>query len=157
MKLLAAIILPMVMFSANPLLSVAGQTNGSNQEIASLVSQLSWDSVGGECNGIWRVFPDGESAKKLVLIGKPATDELLMVLEDENRGVAAHLVLSEIWEPKRVAFGNRLEGDKFIHTYNGLEWVDILILKEKRIESTVEKGALVRNAEEWRRKLARLR
>ena len=94
---------------------------------------------------------------KLVRIGKPGTDELLKVLKDESKGVAAHLVLSEIWEPKRVAFGNRLEGDKFIHTYNGLEWMDILVLKEKRIEFRVERGALAKNAEGGRRKLAKLR
>jgi hypothetical protein len=135
--------------------TLKAQDNASNQEIAGLVSQLSWDSVGGECRFYWHIFPTGEAAKKLLKIGKPATDELLKVLEDESKGVAAHLILSQIWEPKNISWENRIEGDDFVHVYNGLKWADVL--KKRSVKRRVNKVDLVKNAEEWRRKVASYR
>ena len=74
------------------------------QEIKKLVSQLSWDNVGVECHFVLEVKPGGEVADKLIKIGKPAADELISVLEDENRGVAAHMILTAIWEPNKAAY-----------------------------------------------------
>ena len=160
MKIVGTILL-LVMFSGGSISSFAAQRDESSREIAALVSHLSWDSVGGECNGIWRIFPTGEPAKKLVQIGKPATDELLRVLEDADKGVAAHLILSEIWEPEMIVYGSRVEGSEFvhgfIHIYNGLEWEDIINMQEKNVTPKVESLNLMINAATWRLKLAKYR
>ena len=131
---------------------VAHPASGTGRDISDLVSRLSWDSVGGRCDYVWLIFPRGEAAEELIKIGEPATDELLKVLEDETRGVAAHLILTQIWERGKFEFGTRREGERFIHTYNGLEWS--VIPRDKGIGHEVEKAALAKNAQEWRRKLA---
>ncbi len=127
------------------------------------MTQLSWDSVGEECQIIWHVFPDGEAAKKLVQIGKPATDELLNALEGETRGVAAHIILMHIWEPKNISYSSDFQERHNIiylyHEYNGLKWIDIVDKNRKvvTVEYKVKQAALIRNAEEWRRKLDKSR
>ena len=136
----------------------AAQNAVSKEGIASLVSELSWDSVGGECNGVWRIYPDGTSAKKLIQIGKPATAELLKVLSDENRGVAAHLILTAIWEPRNVRHGSWVEGNaaeraQFVHVYNGLKWVDVIDFKPVAVSYKVERIELVKNSKAWQSKL----
>ncbi len=42
-----------------------------------------------------------ESAGRLVWVGKPATEMLLGALRDPGKAVAAHVVLTAIWEPVR--------------------------------------------------------
>ncbi|HKY29835.1 MAG TPA: hypothetical protein VJM12_17980 [Pyrinomonadaceae bacterium] len=137
--------------------SLAAQPRESTNEIKALVSKLSWDSVGGECNGIWRIYPDGPVAEKLVQIGQPATDELLRVLEDDNKGVAAHLILSAIWESDIIVYGSYFEGAKFIHIYNGLEWADVFDTSRQAIRYEVMEFSLMVNAETWRAKVAKYR
>ena len=43
-----------------------------------------------------------ESANQLVWIGKPATSRLLRALRDPDKNLAAHVVLTAIWEPDKV-------------------------------------------------------
>jgi hypothetical protein len=135
------------------------QANVSDQEIASLVNQLSWESVGGECNGVWRIFPTGIAANRLIQIGKRATSQLVQVLKDQEKGVAAHLVLTAIWEPERIRIENSIEGNEFefayhIHVYNGLRWTDVIDFKSLSVTSKVNKTDLARNAEKWRLRLS---
>jgi hypothetical protein len=138
-----------------------GQSKVVSPEIAALVKQLSWNSVGGECNGVWRLFPVGNAARRLIEIGKPSTSQLVQTLNDEERGVAAHLILTTIWEGKTLSWENWIEGNEdetvyFIHVYNGLRWTDVLNFKEKSISQKVEPGDLARNSQNWKRKLARI-
>jgi len=118
------------------------------------VSRLSWDSIGGNCDVLGATCPEGEAAKELVRIGKPASRELLEVLEDKDKGVAAHVILTRIWEPgaksaTRFDLGRR----RIISTNNGLEWATVFT--EDGVRNEVEEEALTRNAAEWRRKIAR--
>ena len=142
--------------------SSLGQSKASRQEIDSLVRQLSWNSVGGECNGVWRIFPDGHAAKRLIEIGKPATPLLMHVLNDEERGVAAHLILTAIWELKSPSWENWLEASEvevayFNHVYNGLRWTDVINWKNKSVSYRVDSVDLATNSQKWKRKLARRR
>lgn len=134
----------------------------TDERIPSLVSELSWDSVGGECNGIWRIYPDGTAAKELIQIGKPATAELLKALSDENRGVAVHLILTAIWEPGNVTYGSWVQGNAtertwFFHIYNGLKWADVIDFKRVAIRQSVEPIELIRNLKAWQSKLSKYR
>jgi hypothetical protein len=40
----------------------------------------------------------GEVTKQIIEIGKSATCKLVQVLEDKNKGIVAHFLLSEIWK-----------------------------------------------------------
>src|SRR5262245_43574769 len=140
----------------------ASASPAQQSRIASLVARLSWHSVVGECNGVWRAFPRGEAAKELIRIGKPSTTELLKILTDENKGVAAHLILTAIWEPRNISWGNRFDGDvvnggNFVQVYNGLKWVDVIDFKRLTINSKIEVFDLRRNSRRWHLKLKRWR
>lgn len=140
-------------FGIGPILTGSNQRFKSRDKIFG--AKLSWDSVGGECRIYWHVFPAGNEAEQLLKIGKPATVELVSVLEDENKGVAAHLILSQIWEPDKIAWEDRVEGNNFVLVYNGLKWTDVIT--EGSVKSQVDVSDLKKNADEWRRKLADLR
>jgi hypothetical protein len=92
-------ILVLVLLAPGNLTHAKVQDNSSQREAAALVSQLSWESIRSEEKGLAiRFYPDGDAALKLVGIGRPATEALLKVLGDETKGVAAHIILSRIWE-----------------------------------------------------------
>ena len=139
------------------------QPKACEHEIDSLVRHLSWDSVRGTCNGYWRIFPDGPAAKRLIEIGKPATAKLVQVLTDEERGVAAHLILSAIWDGENVRLENWVEGDQvevsyFFHVYNGLKWADVLKWKDlQHVSYKFDPADLARNSRKWKRRLSRRR
>jgi hypothetical protein len=157
MRIVVAVILVMVMLSLGLASEPNAQDASSDQEIANLVAQLSWTSIRGECRGlIWRFYPDSEAALKLIKIGKPATDELLKVLGDEDRGVVAHIILTQIWEPGDY-FGESSKGDPsklktyvVTYTYNDLKWT---WTKKKGYKA--DRTELAANADKWRKKIAR--
>lgn len=153
MRILVSIMFLLGALSADAL-GEARQATASAEEIASLVNRLSWNSVGGECEVLGALCPDGEAAKRLVQIGKPATDELLKVLEDKDRGVAAHLVLTQIWEPQAKSW-TTFARDGFTFTSNGLQWSQTRTRKGPKYR--IGRDALSKNAAEWRRKIIRYR
>lgn len=66
----------------------------------------------------------GLEAKSIVAIGKPATPHLIGVLDDQNKGIAAHFVLSEIWKETwetEICCNIKYSGNTEILTLNGLE------------------------------------
>jgi hypothetical protein len=75
----------------------------NEEQIRTLVQQLSWESVGYR-HFLLMLVPraDGPAARTLIDVGKPVTHELLRVLEDEDRAAAAHLILTAIWTPDAV-------------------------------------------------------
>ena len=153
------ILLLVVLFTFLTSTSSHGQTKASDPEIASLVRELSWNSVGGECNGVWRIFPDGTAAKRLVEIGKAATPQLIQVLTDEERGVAAHLILTAIWDGENITVENSVEGDDLkvaysIHVYNGLRWTEVINWKDRSVTHWVDPADLAINLQKWKRKLS---
>jgi hypothetical protein len=132
-------------------IAMGQQPDQSQREIVSLIARLSWDSIGGNCERLGASCPEGDAAIKLVRIGKPATDELLKVLNDQEKGVAAHVVLTAIWEPG-AASTTRFGSGGIIATSNGLEW-------EQRFTKNgfwyrVGRNALSRNAARWRQKIS---
>lgn len=157
MKILTSMILLLGALAVGSSPGLARQAEASNREIDSLVSRLSWDSVGMECDVLGDICLQGDEAKRLAQIGKPATDTLLMLLGDKDKGVVAHIILTQIWEPKkakgamRFGRGFRFGRGEYIFSYNGLEWAEVV--RERGPSRRVKRGALSKNAAEWRRKI----
>ena len=103
-------------------------------KIEPLIEQLSWDSIHLNCEAMMLTARlSGSPATNLVNIGKPATKALLRALESEEKCVAAHLILTEIWLPSES--GSMQSGDYkdksatngWSYTYNKiipLTWID---------------------------------
>jgi len=126
------------------------------RKIADLSSRLSWDSIrydeGAHIELSSRV--EGDVARELLKIGRPATQDLLRALEDPIRGTAAHIVLCDIWEPG-VRGGSSeeaiREGDKVVGfwlSYRGLRWT------WKLGEGySADPGELSENLRRWKKRL----
>lgn len=61
--------------------------------------------------------------RALIDIGKPASDKLLMVLDDSTRGIIAHCILSNIWgkEERPTVIYSEQDAIAF-YTYNKLNF-----------------------------------
>jgi len=62
--------------------------------ISKAIDTLTWESMNGSHSG---PSPGSDEAKYLQGLGTRASAQLVDVLEDPDRGVAAHVVLSHIW------------------------------------------------------------
>lgn len=124
-----------------------------------LAAQLSWSSIGGNTAiDYMQVWPEGDAATKLWLMGKEAAPCLVSVLEDRNRGPAAHLILTNIYHRDRISpslrfvraghGANRIVG--VMQTINGLTWR----YDPRTSQYTVKTSELKRNAARWRQELS---
>ena len=128
------------------------------QRIPDLVSKLDWECVGHNNWGRVELHMDcGEgAAAQLLLIGKPATDELLRVLQDPRRGVAAHLLLASIWLSRRsIESGEEVlyDADLVIGSrwrFEGLGWT---CLKHENWVCRADPEELAANALRWQKRL----
>lgn len=89
------------------------------------------------------------SAKEIVKIGKPATPDLIQVLDSQSKGIAAHFILSEIWKEtweETLCCLIHDEGNAEIVNINGLE-----IRIENEVLSASDE-ALKNNKERWKKR-----
>lgn len=120
--------------------------------------ELSWESVGGDRIGFATVFPEGEAATLLWKMGRLSTEPLMSVLEDPDRGVAAHLILTHIYHRDRVApklrwiygRGHR-SPTAVVQTVNGLAWTTYFDARGRRVRQL----DLHQNAVQWKSELKR--
>lgn len=77
-----------------------GQSDSAR--INQLIDQLSWKSI--TTGLIWHsqilTFEDS-TVKELIKIGKPTSEKLLIALNDTNKTVISHIILTEIWSENR--------------------------------------------------------
>lgn len=122
-----------------------------------LARQLSWKSLTGDRIGFLLLWPEGEAAESLWKMGPRAAACLASVLEDPERGVAAHVILTNIYHRDRIApqvryitaKGNPKKFIAITQTINGLTWT----YDTRRQKYTVKLGDLHQNALRWRREL----
>ena len=85
---------------------------------------------------------------KIIQLGKAATPELIKVLDDQNKGIIAHFILSEIWKERwnqEICCAISNDGVLEIISINGLKiYIDDNTLFAK-------KDDLKRNKERWRK------
>jgi len=110
--------------------SVMNSQTKEDLEIDRLTSMLSWKSVTITCNYVL-VLMDGDSvSNKLVQIGKPATERLINAVNNPEKTVAIHIILTRICEPKKYnqnistiyIYRNCNEALGWHHVFNGITW-----------------------------------
>lgn len=121
-----------------------------------LARQLSWKNVGIDSIAYLQVGPEGEAAEALWRMGPRAAACLVSVLEDPERGPAAHLILTNIYHRDRIVPQSRFikgKGDpkkgRVVQTVNGLSWS----YEPWYTRYSVGSGELRQNALRWRREL----
>jgi hypothetical protein len=90
----------------------------------------------------------GDSAERLVDIGKLASPELIKILDHQSKGIIAHFILSKIWDKvweEEVCCNIRNVRNVEILTINGLE-----ILIENNILYSNEEN-LKKNQQTWKK------
>ena len=99
-----------------------------------------------------------ESAKRLAWVGKPATSRLLRALRDPDRDLAAHVVLTAIWEPEKVS-STRGRHSKSIWFSPSVAREDLRVAEEhwgRRVAESPVTERDYRDAEaRWAREIAR--
>ena len=89
----------------------------------------------------------GDLANSIVAIGKKATPELIKILDNNNKGVIAHFILSEIWKDnwnEEICCDVTNIDNEEIIIINGLE----VHIKNNILYSTAE--SLNKNKQKWK-------
>lgn len=73
-------------------------SNAQNKELDSLIQKIDNSDAYIVMTATTSPRTKGEVTKQIIEIGKSATCELVQVLEDKNKGIVAHFLLSEIWK-----------------------------------------------------------
>lgn len=73
-------------------------SNAQNKELDSLIQKIDNSDAYIVMTKSTSPRTKGEVTKQIIEIGKSATCELVQVLEDKNKGIVAHFLLSEIWK-----------------------------------------------------------
>lgn len=90
----------------------------------------------------------GNTANRIIEIGKMASPELIKILDSQSQGVVAHFVLSKIWQEvweEEICCNIRSVGEVEIFTINGLE----IRFENNVLYSTQE--SLKRKKEIWKK------
>lgn len=90
----------------------------------------------------------GNTANRIIEIGKMASPELIKILDSQSQGVVAHFILSKIWQEvweEEVCCNIRSVGEIEILTINGLE----IRVENNVLYSTQE--SLKRKKEIWKK------
>ncbi|GAB3721543.1 hypothetical protein [Flavobacterium koreense] len=90
----------------------------------------------------------GNTANRIIEIGKMASPELIKILDSQSQGVVAHFILSKIWQEvweEEICCNIRSVGEIEILTINGLE----IRVENNVLYSTQE--SLKRKKEIWKK------
>ena len=98
----------------------------SNPKIDKLISNLSWDSfIIDVTYGTQLKF--NETATQLENSGKKSSKSLLKALNDSEKTVVAHMILTKIWEPEVFFLTTPIcsdisDDDYSLYIFNNLVW-----------------------------------
>lgn len=117
----------------------------SNSKIEKLISNLSWDSYIMDITyGTQIKF--NETATQLENIGKKSSKSLLKALNDSEKTVVAHMILTKIWEPEvfflTIPVCSDIGDNEYsLYILNNLIWhksdTDSLWLLDKKNKGTI--------------------
>jgi len=124
--------------------------NAQNKKVDSLIEKLNNDQLYGTCNYVWVLKMNSKAGDSLVNIGKSVSTKLISLLENPEKGIIAHCVLSRIWFVD-FNIGSSFENfDKkgiVEYDYNGLSFY------EKDGKMIAEEKVLSENKKKWVKKI----
>jgi len=117
-----------------------------NENIESLIKDINNDQLSWICNYGCSLYLKSVAADSLIKIGKTATKKLLKHLNDRDRGIITHYILSTIWINKLELSSSALNyaKNKTIEiTFCGLYFIE----KEGHLYS--DQNVLNENKKKW--------
>jgi hypothetical protein len=123
-------------------LGIYSQSN----KVDSLIVELNNNQLYGTCNYIWVLKMEKEPAESIVEFGKSVSKKLIPLLENQEKGIIAHCVLSRIWFDDfniSTSFENFDEKGIVEYTYNGLRFY------EKDGKMIADENDLAENKKKW--------
>lgn len=102
---------------------------GQNKSFDKLSANLHNSQVVVTKGRVWGAEMRSETGDEIVKLGKRVTPQLISLLTDQDKGIIAHFILTEIWRKKigEVISSEVIEGKKLYIVYNQLN----LFLKDE--------------------------
>lgn len=101
----------------------------TKSDSSKLAESLSWNSFEiDHSTHSARIELTDSVSQELLQLGKPVSKDLISVLGDKNKGIAAHLILTKIWQSRKFTLevDYVYEGDqvaKIRYTLNKVSWI----------------------------------
>ncbi|WP_196887507.1 hypothetical protein [Aureivirga sp. CE67] len=126
--------------------------NAQSKTVDSLIEELDNDQINGTCNYVWVLKVDSKAADTLIEMGKPITQKLISFLEDPNKGIIIHYILSEIWYEK-YSMGPVHQDFTILEGYTSKYICNELYFYTKHSKMVAKKQDLHENKKKWIEKI----
>ena len=95
---------------------------GQNKSFDELSANINNSQIVVTTGRIWGAEMRSETGNEIVKLGKKVTPQLISLLTDNDKGIIAHFILTEIWRKKigEVISSEVIEGKKLYIVYNQL-------------------------------------
>ena len=95
---------------------------GQNKSFDELSDTINNSQIVVTTGRIWGAEMRSETGDEIVKLGKKVTPQLISLLTDNDKGIIAHFILTEIWRKKigEVISSEVIEGKKLYIVYNQL-------------------------------------
>lgn len=95
---------------------------GQNKSFDELSDSINDSQIVVTTGRIWGAEMRSETGDEIVKLGKKVTPQLISLLTDNDKGIIAHFILTEIWRKKigEVISSEVIEGKKLYIVYNQL-------------------------------------
>lgn len=95
---------------------------GQNKSFNELSDSINNSQIVVTTGRIWGAEMRSETGDEIVKLGKKVTPQLISLLTDNDKGIIAHFILTEIWRKKigEVISSEVIEGKKLYIVYNQL-------------------------------------
>lgn len=121
-------------------------------KVVSLINRLDNDQLYGTCNYAWVLKMNSSPGDSLIKMGKNITPQLIPLLEDKDKGVIVHYILSNIWNSTwqfSSSFDHYDQDSTLDYTYCNLKFYD------KNGHIFANDSVLSKNKKKWIEKVGR--
>ena len=128
------------------LLAIAFTSAGQGDKTDSLIQKADNKNIHGTCHYFWVLIIDCEACESLIRIGKQASERLIEKLGTPDKGIIAHLILSNIWTKGFLgsSSSHHYKEDSLVeYNYAGLTFY------EGRNGVFAKQDDLIKNKNEW--------
>jgi hypothetical protein len=124
--------------------AIACTSAAQEDKIDSLIRKIDNKNMHGTCHWDWVLIIDCEACESLIKIGGPASERLIEKLETSDKGIIAHIILSNIWTKEFPVSSSSFLKDSLIeYNFSGLHFY------ESKSGIFAKPEDLVKNKSEW--------